>query len=345
MQRRALDRYEPKEGFILYEKREQVIADVTKRTGFMIDEEYYKGTVYDNKRVRSLIYKGTYHGSNAMLKLQGLRVDSDEEQIMNSFNRQNLSKLIRLPEVYKSQRWTQKKGYGYMIMEYVPQKRVFDVPFATKQQMTDFAKFYQEYRTKAVTKQFIKQGKADPIAATFEKVDFWKNLCEKEGRLNLGDYAPYLMQYYPIAAKHLTGMPTVLSHTVLVSNHISKDNRGRYVIFSNPLWGYMFEWADITMPVWGAWTNIRDTSYTSEELIKYVNTWLSVFKTIPVVKKDSDFERKFNVHMLNRVIGSILADFGVGEKFKDQDQRKYMNHLVGLMQELFEYYKAKLERV
>ncbi|MGH2638390.1 MAG: hypothetical protein ACRDF4_03810, partial [Rhabdochlamydiaceae bacterium] len=99
----------------------------------------------------------------------------------------------------------------------------------------------------------------------------------------------------------------------------------------------------LTMPVWGAWTNIRDTSYTLDNLLRYVDTWVSVFKKMPVVKKDPDFDRKFAVHMLNRAVGSILADFGAGEKFKAQKERKQMDHLVGLMHGLFSHFAEKLK--
>ena len=335
-------RWAPAEGFILAENEDRILSDVVKKTGFVVKERLRAGAVYDAKKVRDVVYTGTYDGKDAILKIKGLKVDSSELPNIEAFNKQNRSKIVRIPQIYSSMRYNARKGYEYIIFEYIRGKWSWDAPFAGKDDIREFAKFYQEYRINAITKDFLPKKRGNPLSYQMMKVDFWRSICESTGRLRLEQYAPWLMRYYPIAVKNLADIPLVLSHSVLADNVLRDDNNS-YVLLSNNLWGYMYQWADLTMPLWVSLLNIRDTGKSFEDVLGHVNNWTEILKSIPVVKEDPDFDRKFSTHMLNRCIGTMLADLGAGHRWGLHENRELLGYLVALNQKLFDHFAGKLE--
>lgn len=55
------------------QRETDVLAQVTAETGFIVEKEIFRGIIYDKNKVGSLIYKGTFDGKPAVLKLQGLK--------------------------------------------------------------------------------------------------------------------------------------------------------------------------------------------------------------------------------------------------------------------------------
>jgi len=327
------------------QRETDVLAQVTAETGFIVEREIFRGVIYDKNKVGSLIYKGILNGKPAVLKLQGLKPEIDEGEIARHFTDQNQSKLVRVPVLYAHQPWTEERGYGYLITEYIDAPKIFEMPFANAQQMRDFAHFYQEYRASALTRSWVEPETKDSLAFTVYRVDQWRKISEHKKRLNLEDYAPYLMRYYPLAVKHLPSIPMVFCHGHLTANDIYHLPDGSFVILSNLYWSYRPQWYDLAFNIWGCLMHIRDTSYTFEQMLEYVEKWLATYRTIPVVQQDKDFERKIAVLLLERTIGAILVDLGANDIFEKEENKPHFRHLLNLHQQLFNYLAQKLETI
>jgi len=323
--------------------KDKVLAEVTAETGFIAREEIFRGVIYERQKVGSLIYKGTWQRKPAALKLQGLKPEVDEGEIVKHFTGQNNSRLIRVPKIYVHFPWQAKRGYGYLITEYVDAPKIFKMPFATAEQMLDFARFYQEYRTSALTRPWLEPETLNSLAFTLERVNHWRKISESKKRLSPEEYRPYLTRFYPQAEKHLPTIPMVFCHGHLTADDIYKLADGSYVVLSNLFWSYRPEWYDLGFNIWACWQGIRDTSYTFEEMLGYIEEWLKVYRQIPVVKKDNDFERKITMLLLERTMGTILVDLGANDFFDKKKNAKYLRHLLSLNQKLFNYLVDKLE--
>lgn len=327
------------------QREADVLAQVTAETGFVVEKEIFRGMIYDKNKVGSLIYKGTLKDEPAVLKLQGLKPEVDEGEIVKHFTAQSKSKLVRVPALYVHKPWTEKRGYGYLITEYLDAPKIFEMPFASAEQMQDFARFYQEYRTSALTRSWIESETKDSLAFTVHRVDHWRKISEHKKRLPLEDYAPYLMRYYPIAVKHLPSIPMVFCHGHLTANDIYQLGDGSFVVLSNLFWSYRPQWYDLAFNVWNCLMHIRDTSYTFEQLLRYVEEWLAVYRIIPVVQQDKDFERKITALLLERTMGAILVDLGANDYYEKEENKSYLQHLLDLHQKLFDHLAQKLETV
>ncbi|MEK7452756.1 MAG: hypothetical protein AAB614_00820 [Patescibacteria group bacterium] len=324
------------------QREADVLAQVTSETGFVVEKEIFRGMIYDKTKVGSLIYKGMLNGEPAVLKLQGLKPEVDEGKIVRHFTDQNKSNLIHVPIIYRHKPWSEERGYGYLITKYIDAPKIFEMPFASTEQMLDFARFYQEYRTSALTRSWIEPETKDSLVFTVHRVDHWRKISEYKKRINLKDYAPYLVRYYPLAVKHLSSIPMVFCHGHLTANDIYCLPDGSFVVLSNLFWSYRPQWYDLAFNIWSCLMHIRDTDYTFEQLLEYISKWLAVYHTIPVVQQDKDFERKINALLLERTIGAILVDLGANDFYEKEENKPYFKHLLNLHQQLFDHLVKKL---
>ncbi len=341
MSNKITEKYFTQDDFSQHEA--EVLAQVTAETGFVVEKEIFRGLIYDKSKIGSLIYKGSLNGKPAVLKLQGLKPEVDEVEIVRHFTDQNQSKLVRVPVLYAHKPWTEERGYGYLITEYLDAPKIFEMPFASTEQMHDFARFYQDYRTSALTRSWVEPETKDSLAFTVHRVDHWRKISEHKKRLSLEDYAPYLVRYYPLAVKHLPSIPMVFCHGHLTANDIYRHPDGSFVVLSNLFWSYRPQWYDLAFNIWSCLIHIRDTSYSFEQMLEYVEKWLAIYRTIPVVQQDKDFERKITVLLLERTMGAILVDLGANDFFEKEEKKPFFQHLLSLHQQLFDYLAQKLE--
>jgi len=141
------------------QREREVLKQIIKETGFKPEKEIFRGVIYEKDKVGSLIYKGEYEEKPAVLKLQGLRPEIDEAEMVNKFMKQNKSSIVRVPELYYYKTWSEDRGYGFLISEYIDAPKIFEPPFATEEQMAEFGRFYPDYRTLALTNPWL-----EPIA-------------------------------------------------------------------------------------------------------------------------------------------------------------------------------------
>ena len=327
------------------QRADEVLAQVTSTTGFVVEKEIFRRTIYDKNKVESLIYNGTFQGKPAVLKLQGLKPEVEEATIITEFPNFNESKRVRPPFLYAHEAWTEERGYGYMITEYVEAPKIFKMPFATAQEMAVFAEFYQEYRNRTFPHRFpwMQVDTDDSIEFSVFRVDHWRKISENKGRLTVSDYAPQLARFYPLAVKHMRFIPIVFCHGHLTANDIHCLPDNLFVVHSNLFWSYRPQWYDLAFNIWACLLHIRDTNYTIEQLLAYVESWIGSYHKIPVVQEDKDFERKMTIMLLERTMGSILVDLGANDTFALEENKPYFHHLLDLHQKFFDHLAQKLE--
>lgn len=341
MDNKIIEKYFSQEDFS--KQKQKALSEVVRETGFKVEKEIFRGVIYEKEKVGSIIYKGVFKGKPAVLKLQGLRPETDEGEIIRRFIKQNKSKLVRVPLVYDHKPWNKKRGYGYLITEYVDGHKIFTMPFASPTEMQNFASFYQEYRTSALTRPWSKPETKDGLAFTMQRVKHWQKICESKKRLAPSDYAPYLAKYFSLAEKHLPSIPMVFCHAHLTADDIYCVPNGSYVLLSNLFWGYRLQWHDLAFNLWACLQHIRDTHYTLRQWVQYSEQWLATYRAIPIVQKDKKFERKITILFLERVMGGILVDVGVNETLETKENKPYFRHLLELHQHIFNYLTDKIK--
>ncbi len=324
------------------QREKEVLEQIIKETGFKLEKEIFRGVIYEKAKVGSLIYKGKYRKKPAVLKLQGLQPEIDEAEMVNSFMKQNKSLMVRTPKLYFYKTWEEDKGYGFQISEYIDAPKIFEMPFATEEQMMEFGRFYQDYRTSALTSPWLEPTTKNSLELTIKKVENWRKISEHKRRLKTEDYVPFLEKFDSLAKKHFPSIPLVFCHRHITANDIYKMPDGSFVLFSNLFWSHCPQWYELAFNIWACMQNIRDVDYNFDNLLNYIEKWRQSYHQISVVQKDEDFDRKLDINLLERTIGAILVDIGVNDFFDKPENQKYFQHLLKLHQQFFDYLAERL---
>lgn len=324
------------------QREKEVLEEIIKETGFEPEKEIFRGTIYEKDKVGSLIYKGEYKKKPAVLKLQGLKPEIDETEMVNKFIKQNKSPLVRVPKLYFYKKWNKDKEYGFLISEYIDAPKIFEMPFATEKQMTEFGKFYQEYRTLALINPWLNSAAKNSLELILKRVENRRKISECKGKLKKRDYIPFLKKFNSLAKKHFQTILLVFCHRHITADDIRKMPDGSFVLFSNLFWSYCPQWYELAFNIWACMQHIRNINYSFKEWINYVEKWRQHYHQIPIVEADKDFDRKFNINLLERTMGAILVDIGVNDFYDKPENKKYFKHLLKLHQQFFGYLVEKL---
>lgn len=337
---KIVDKYFQNNDF--YKKVKSITKKIVDQTGFEIERELFRGMIYDENKLGSVIYKGRYEGKDAVLKLQGLEPETDEIEIIAGFNKQNISNKIRLPQVYKFKHWDKRDGYGYLITEFITAPHIFEMPFATGFQMKLFCEFYEEYRTKCLNKIFTKQAKDERKASNFviRRVSMWQKIAKIKGilekRISNKQIRTIIKRYKQIMERELKNVKMVFCHGHLTPSDIFYDGK-QFILLSNLYWSFRPEYYDIVFGLHWDLESVNNPNFSYKEFKNYINKWLNYFYHIPIVKNDPDAKRKINLMLLERTVGGILLD--TGSKNINSTNENLFNLQLKLFDELTQQFK------
>ncbi len=326
----------------LQNHEQKILAEILSQTNFQIEREIFRGQIYDKNKVGSLIYKGIWEQKPAVLKIQGLKPEIDETDIIKKFNSQNLSTKIHLPKLYKSVHWNNHNNYGYLISEFIEAPLIYSEPLANSTERQDFCNFYQEYKTKCLSKPFWKQDKNEQSSLDFtqKRVAHWTKISQSKNDFEPRDL-PRLVEFSSLAQKILPSISIEFMHGHLTAADITKISPNKYVLMSNLFWSWRPEFYDTTFHLWMGIKSLRDLKIKSPQIIDYLEDWLASYKKIPVISSDPNFEKKFNIMMLERCVGAFLLDIKNQNYHENRDA--HIKNLLEIFRNLFDYFAAKLK--
>jgi hypothetical protein len=230
----------------------------------------------------------------------------------------------------------------YLISEYVDAPRIFEPPTATAEQAADFCRFYQEYRTNCVREPWIDAPEASALEVTMAKMLHWLRVCSDKNRIASSIVAPRFSRFAAIAENNLRGEALVFGHGHLTADDIFKPQGGGYVLMSNLFWGWRLPWYDLAFNPWSCNLRLRDTGVDFAHFLKMQDAWRDAYRSIPVVQADPGFDHRFDLVMLERTLGAILADIGAGDSFGQAENTSHFRHLLELHLRYFDHLASGL---
>lgn len=339
MSNKITEKYFGKFDFLRKEK--EILREVKIKTGFTAEKEIFRGEVYDKNKVGSMLYKGEWQKKPSVLKIQGLKPEVDEIDIISVFNAQNKNKKVRLPKLFRSSKWSKKRGYGYLLMEFIDAPMIYNSPFANQKEIESFCEFYEIYRTEAVKKPIFERSLDEHSSLVYavQRVLHWAKIAQKKNTVTIQEIKN-IEKFISLAGTHLPSIKMKFMHGHLTSSDIYKISDSEYVLMSNLFWSYRPEYYDTTFHLWNGIKSMRDTNITGKDVIRYIRKWLKEYKKIPLIKKDQDFERKFNIMMAERCLGALLVDLQ-NQEYK-KNKKNHIKHLTIVFRDLFNYFSGKL---
>lgn len=185
--------------------------------------------------------------------------------------------------------------------------------------MKIFLDFYGEYLQSIPARPWFSY-KQYVLRDAFNRVDNWARISqERMGELfNLNNNPIFdweenglserVVKYKEVLEKNQSLVSVRFQHKHLTRRDIRVLPDGSYVIFSNLFWAYAPEWYDTTFHIWESLKSVRGEKFAFEEAKKYVEKWLEAYQAIPQIKFDRNFEKKFHLNLLERMLGTLLVD-------------------------------------
>jgi hypothetical protein len=320
---------------------EKIAQEIGFKTVEKTDTRYF----YEKGTIKFVVFTGTWEGKPAVLKLHLLAPASDEGGAILAFSKQSKSATVRAPHVLDYAPWESAKGYGYAVMEQITTPSIFTPPFATPEQMAKFTAFYQEYRSRAITKPWLQDTqREDSLSFTKRRMEEWRQRSVAKGRLRPTDYVSRLKRFYQIADRLFPEVPMVFSNGHLTPKDVRVMPDNTFVITENSFWTYRPQWYDASFVIWSCLLGIRQNEYGFESLKQYVEDWIQAFQKLPVAQTDPWFDKHLRLILLERTMGAILVDLGAHDSWDDPANAQYFQHLLDLHLQLFDYLADKLER-
>ncbi|MFH0830763.1 MAG: hypothetical protein V1895_01755 [Parcubacteria group bacterium] len=327
-----------------FAKREkEVLEKVLKKTGFKVQRELFRGVIYDKHKLGSVILLGSWHGNPAVLKLQGLKIEVDEVATLKKFTTQNTNPRVRVPEVYVYEPWQAERGYGYHIMEYINAKPIFDMPWPSRQDLQRFAQFYEEYR-KTISAPWIAMPLQNIITFGTERLERWRAIRESKEGNDVKEYSEQLVRFMRLAPRAYLNSSLVFCHGHLTANDVYPVGQ-QFVLMSNVYWTWRTPLYDSVFSIWGCLIRMSNQGDSGDKAFSLIRNWFELYRQYsPHFVATPNLERTFWIALLERIMGVLLADLALHDKFKTEDGKMRRAKLLEVNQDLFERVALQVER-
>lgn len=291
----------------------QALQAVSAEIGFTPIEELDRRTIYDANKVWRVRIKGEWQGKPAVLRLENIKLERDEESIREAF-RASLPQgsHVRPPWTYLHAPYDEKKGYGYSLDEFVEGAFLFDPAGDPRVAAKAFVAFYREFRA-AVASPFWPAPVQDAAALTVAQMrDNWLTLARQKDPDWVARFAPILEPWIDLLAQKLQARELVFMHAHLAGTDIRINKAGEYIVFADHMWSWRQPSYDVAFPTWGQWLARPRAERSSLGIQAVTDAWEKeiIASLCDVISIDA-----WHLMLLNRIFGSILLDIpSIGRK-------------------------------
>jgi hypothetical protein len=304
-----------------YDEIKSWAEQIAREQGFNIEKEIYRGTYYQKSNIRNIIFSGIFDSKRAVLKAFHDPRFTNEVEAHRAFLASNTSSILTAPQLYASKKLDDHRGW--LIMEELRDGEFLQAPLSHKERK-EFLRLYQEYRT-----HFPKQAHRDLLetekltADEFHQERFfkWKNHFKETDAarthpVSSVEIENLINETENFILKTYRGLPLEWTHSHFKPQELFHSNNGKWYLTDfahtrmSPI-GYELAfiiWADQIM------TNPPNQSYAQWK--SGIEEWSELMKELRNEQKISD--QVFRAALAERMLGSILMDFGSSDKPRKQ---------------------------
>lgn len=282
----------------------RVVAEITAETGFVAEGEVQRRMIYDPDKTWRVRFSGTYQGKPALLRVENLKLERDEEAIREAFRHQARGSRVRPPRTYFSKPFDESKGYAFSIDEQVNGNILFDPAGEAITAVQKFIPFYRELR-RAVTEPFWPNATGDVHSYSAQQADAWLKLAQEKNPAHTKTVLPMVRRLREAMLASLPEQPLRFMHAHLSGWDVRVDEEGDYVVFANHFWSWRQSGYDVAFPLWGQWMALPVDHRSAHDVQAVTETWLDA------VRRELDGLVSFaelRPLLFNRLYGSLLLD-------------------------------------
>ncbi len=303
-----------------------IVEEVSARIGFSPEREIARGVLYEASKAGTAIVVGAYRDAPAILKLQGIKLEIEEADLMRQFTLLNDlarqegggTEKIRVPEVRLHERFQAARGYGLMVMERVSGLRIYSLPSTSPRERRRYAEFYAEFRRAVRQPFFLSKGGMTAPRFMERRLEGWLTMHQSaraDRRLDPERLARLVTGYRAAIARFGQGLPMVFTHGHLGPRDVCVVGIDRYVLFSNAYWSWRPQWYDWAFNVWvDLMAAGTERAPSPKAFLQIAQEWREAAAAVPQIAADQAFDARYRLMLLERCVGSLLVDVPLADR-------------------------------
>lgn len=295
------------EGSDLQDREKEVLSGSSKRLGFKPKELLQRSSWWTSKEIGAVHYLGNYKGTKAILKIQGVKPETSEIYMIESFAKVNKSKLLRPPHLYASLPWDNERRYEALVLEYIEGKRIVSTP-ASKSEIEEFYRSYEDYRKNCLSSPWIDKPN-ETISQKMEKnFKKWREASLKlypNHPLRQEKDSELIDKAVKILINGYQNVEPEFQHSHLTENDLYYVE-DKVVVGSNLYWSWRAPLYDAIFGFhWFKYHLSSVPTTTPAKIDEQIDLWISKIETLPNVRAN---ENLYKLAMLERYAAGLNLD-------------------------------------
>ena len=310
---KVLSHYENHQNFT-EEAIQRALAKICAETGFVARSELQRRTFYDQNRTWRVRWSGNLDSKPAILRLENVALETDEESIRVEFRKQANAK-VRPPITHASAPFDPTRGYAWSIDEAVGEHPLFVAGDPAELAVQAFVPFYRELRS-AIQKPFwpapthLFKTSDVPVETrsrifTEQQLAKWRKLAAERNPQVEVSHKELLAKLEQRILSGIARRPLQFMHAHLAGSDVRIAPDGAYVVFANHFWDWRQPGYDLAFAIWNQWMSLPLDRRTALGAKAVTDTWL---KQIQANLADLVSVQDVYAMLLNRCFGSLLLD-------------------------------------
>lgn len=292
------------------------LEQVCASTGFIPETEIKRRCIYDPNKVWRVCVAGHYQGRPAVLRLENLKLEVDDEQIRQQFRLQCGHSGVRPPQTYFAQAYDPEKGFAFYIEELIQGRPIFDAAQDPDTAVKKFLPFYRLLR-ETVRHPFWEKPQTTELEFSGQQMGQWYDLAFKKYPERTTRLAPITDKLRGRLISHTPDTHLRFQHAHLTGNDVYLNEQGEYIVFANHFWSWRQNGYDITFPIWHMWLQLPVEKREAQAIKNITQTWMdAVYDSVRDLINPKDVE----LMLLNRLYGALLLDVPAKLNYEPAEQ-------------------------
>lgn len=293
------------QGIDLKIRVQSVLKDIASQIDFTPDDKQLRQSEWLNTgKIGAVHIPGNLKSKRCVLKIQGTKPRVSEKFMISSFKKQNKSKIIRPPKLYKHLEWNEEKQYEALFLEEVVGECVITNRPVKEDQLNEFFDLYEEYRKNCFHSPWVEK----PQQYSYRNIlTNWRSAVQEHYN-NDTFKSPEDEELIEEAVKQierkLTLKDTEFMHGHFQPGDLIKTSKGEVVLFSNLFWSWRNPFYDATFAYHWWMLGMEHVENLTEEILEHERKkWLDKIYAISNANN-----RLLHLARLERAIASLMVD-------------------------------------
>ncbi len=323
----------------------KIAKKIAKDNDFTIKKEIYRGTYYTKDNLRNIIYLGLYKSKKAILKYYNDPRITDEPISLSSFLKNNKSKILTAPKIYKKR--IISANQGWFIAEEIPEGfKNYDTPMDDKNR-EEFLRVYLEYRKyfpEFATRKLLHIEKLSPNNFHIFRINRWLELAQKKEAERLmnkkklflsNEFLAIYEKVVKLISEEFGNRKMVWCHGHFKPHEIfTNEKRNKFYLIDFAHSAMFPEGYELAFIIWSDYLmNSKDWNIPYNKWKQGVKNWLDNLEGIARRLKINNPKNLLRVSLIERVIGTVLADI-VSSDRPDAEKKKGIGLMTKLLEDL-----------